>query len=91
MGDRQRPEDAVPRAMSSLYFDLMVSNERLASVSIRKMTTIVGSNPTWAYEIVQTKPKTAPTRGTVEDDGTDQLLLVNKVLTDYFAGRKATS
>jgi len=76
--------------MSSLYFELFASNAKMAVVSIRKMTTIVGNSTTWAYEIMQTKPKAAPTRGTIEDSGDDQLLLVSKVLNDYFSSRKAT-
>ena len=70
--------------------DILLSNQKMATISIRKMTAIVGNTPTWAYEIVQTKSKTAPARGSVVDSGDDQLLLVNKVLSDYFSGRKAT-
>lgn len=63
--------------MSTVYFTVMGSNERLATVEIREMT--VG---TWAYTI--TLSHKAPVfRSTVEHRAGSHLELVTKVLNDY--------
>lgn len=72
--------------MSSCYFDVMLSNAKVATVSIRQLQI-----EHWVYEI--TLPGEPTQRGTVEwlDPGTDQgfgtgaamLSLVTAVLNDY--------
>ncbi len=63
--------------IGSLYFDLLESNERKATVSIRPVT-----NNTYLYEITASEDKT---RGTVNTDTTNPLALVAKVLADLFS------
>jgi hypothetical protein len=70
--------------MSSIYFDIMVSNSRAYSVSIRKMSLPQdGFGVVWAYEITPSGSPT-PLRGTVSDVAKEELLtVVHAVLTDY--------
>lgn len=65
--------------MSTIYFTVMGSNERLATVEIREMT--VG---TWAYTITHSH-KAPVFKSTVEHRTGTPLELVTKVLNDYQA------
>lgn len=65
--------------MSTIYFNLMSSNERIATVEIREMT--VG---TWAYTITHSH-KAPVFRSTVEQKVGTPLEVVTKVLNDYQA------
>lgn len=70
--------------MSSIYFDIMVSNSKAYSVSIRKMNLpSEGFGSVWAYEITPAGSPT-PLRGTVSDLPKEELMMVvHAVLTDY--------
>lgn len=63
--------------MAGVYFDLMVSNEPKATVSIRALGA--GPSTTYAYEVSEQGSKV---RGTVEAQAPD-LALVALVLNDY--------
>lgn len=70
--------------MTSIYFDIMSSNTRTYSVSIRKMNLPSdGFGVVWAWEITPTGSPT-PLRGTVSDLPSHELIaVVNAALTDY--------
>lgn len=70
--------------MSSIYFDIMVSNTKAYTVSIRKMNLPQeGFGAVWAWEITPTGLST-PMRGTVSDlPNSDPLTVAHAVLTDY--------
>jgi hypothetical protein len=73
--------------MSSLFFDLKLSNETIASVSIRQFK--LGLH---AYEVTANGQSF---RGTVEweweDEHSEPLELVSRVLNDYWSIHKLTS
>lgn len=68
--------------VTSLYFDLMVSNIHTARVSIRSLS----APNIWAYELWETSSSPV-VRGTVEWAGKPDLGLVALVLNDYATTR----
>lgn len=66
----------------SLYFDVMGNNERVATVSIRRLGLPRNNTQVFGYEI--SSHKTKLDRGTIAHTGTNEdLALINAVLTDY--------
>lgn len=61
---------------ASIYTDVMVSNERKATISIRAIT-----EDTYLYEI--TESPHSPVRGTVQTTTSAPLIVLGDVLNDY--------
>jgi hypothetical protein len=65
----------------SIYFDVMGNNERIATVSIRRLCTPSNNVQVFGYEIASMKTKLD--RGAIEHTDVEDLALINAVLTDY--------